>query len=75
MANTIKIEMPYEIVEEGFVVVECVMDDGITKEEFLAGVKDGSIYPFAFELEEAVWTLLNPGAGVDVTYEQAKEIK
>ncbi len=55
MAEKVTIVIPYSEVTWGRVYLDCVIDDGVTKEEFLAGVKDGSIDPFPFAWEGEEW--------------------
>ncbi len=74
MAEKMCIVFPYSEVTWGKVYLDCIIDDGVTKEEFLAGVKDGSIDPFAFAWEGEHWS----ESGTDHTetlVNEAEEIK
>ena len=56
MANRITIKIPYSEVTYGRVYLDCIIDDDVTKEEFIAGVKAGTIDPFPFAWDGEEWS-------------------
>ncbi len=73
MAEKMCIVFPYSEVTWGKVYLDCIIDDGVTKEEFLAGVKDGSIDPFPFAWEGEEWTA-DDSSDLDLMTKEAEEL-
>ena len=73
MSERITIGIPYSEVTYGNVYLNCVIGDGITKEEFIAGVHAGTIDPLPFAREGEEWTA-EESAGLEMVFRKAEVI-
>jgi len=74
MAEKVTLVIPYSEVTWGRVYLDCVIDDGVTKEDFIAGVKAGTIEPFAFAHEGEEWSA-DDSTDLDLMYQDMEVIE